>query len=57
MSGRLARLFGSTPGQRRARFAVLLAAIVAVPFAVAGLVSGAVGDGTDRLERLPAVVV
>lgn len=57
MSGRLARLFGSTPGQRRARFAVLLAAIVAVPFAVAGLVSGAVGDGTDRLERIPAVVV
>lgn len=57
MSTRLSRLFGSTPGQRRVRFGVLVAAVVAVPLAVAGLVSGAVGSGGDNLEQIPAVVV
>lgn len=57
MSTRLSRLFGSTPGQRRVRFGVLVAAVVAVPLAVAGLVSGAVGTGGDNLEQIPAVVV
>ncbi|HEY9365061.1 MAG TPA: YhgE/Pip family protein [Agromyces sp.] len=57
MSTRLSRLFGSTPGQRRVRFGVLVAAVVAVPLAVAGLVSGAVGNGGDNLEQIPAVVV
>ncbi|MFB9309365.1 putative membrane protein [Agromyces hippuratus] len=57
MSTRLSRLFGSTPAQRRVRFGVLVAAVVAVPLAVAGLVSGAVGSGGDNLEQIPAVVV
>lgn len=57
MSTRLSRLFGSTPGQRRVRFGVLVAAVIAVPLAVAGLVSGAVGNGGDNLEQIPAVVV
>ncbi|SIN71187.1 YhgE/Pip family protein [Agromyces cerinus] len=57
MSTRLSRLFGSTPAQRRVRYGVLLAAVVAVPLAVAGLVSGAVGNGGDNLEQIPAVVV
>lgn len=57
MSTRLSRLFGSTPGQRRVRFGVLVAAVIAVPLAVAGLVSGAVGSGGDNLEQIPAVVV
>ncbi|WP_139416801.1 YhgE/Pip family protein [Agromyces laixinhei] len=57
MSTRLSRLFGSTPAQRRVRYGALLAAVVAVPLAVAGLVSGAVGGGGDNLEQIPAVVV
>ncbi|GAA2462488.1 YhgE/Pip family protein [Agromyces soli] len=57
MSGRLSRLFGTTPAQRRLRYGVLLAAVVAVPLAVAGLVSGAVAGGNDQLEQIPAIVV
>lgn len=57
MSTRLSRLFGSTPAQRRARFGVLIAAVIAVPLAVAGLVSGALGGATDNLAEIPAVVV
>ena len=41
MSTRLSRLFGSTPAERRVRYGVLVAAVIAVPLAVAGLVSGA----------------
>ncbi|GGR22867.1 membrane protein [Agromyces mediolanus] len=36
---------------------MLLAAVVAVPLAVAGLVSGAVAGGNDQLEQIPAIVV
>ncbi|WP_022890524.1 YhgE/Pip domain-containing protein [Agromyces italicus] len=57
MSTRLSRLFGSTPAQRRTRFGVLVAAVIAVPLAVAGLVSGALGGATDNLAEIPAVVV
>jgi len=57
MSGRLSRLFGTTPAQRRLRYGVLLAAVVAVPLAVAGLVSGAVAGGNEQLEQIPAIVV
>lgn len=57
MSTRLSRLFGSTPAQRRTRFGVLVAAVIAVPLAVAGLVSGALGGATENLEQIPAVVV
>ncbi|MRG58836.1 YhgE/Pip domain-containing protein [Agromyces sp. CFH 90414] len=57
MSSRLQALFGSTPKQRRLRFGALLATVVVVPLAVAGLVSGALGGAADRLETIPAVVV
>jgi len=57
MSSRLARLFGSTPAQRRVRYGVLVGAVIAVPLAVAGLVSGALGDTGENLEQIPAVVV
>lgn len=57
MSTRLSRLFGSTPAQRRVRYGVLVAAVIAVPLAVAGLVSGALGGAGDKLESVPAVVV
>lgn len=57
MSTRLSRLFGSTPAQRRTRLGVLVAAVIAVPLAVAGLVSGALGGATDNLAEIPAVVV
>ncbi|WP_350349587.1 YhgE/Pip family protein [Agromyces sp. G08B096] len=57
MSTRLDALLGSTPRQRRLRFGGLLAAVLVVPLAVAGLVSGALGGAADRLESIPAVVV
>ncbi|MFK4728242.1 YhgE/Pip family protein [Agromyces mediolanus] len=57
MSGRLSRLFGTTPAQRRLRYGVLLAAVIAVPLAVAGVVSGAVAGGNDQLQQIPAIVV
>lgn len=57
MSTRLSRLFGSTPVQRRVRYGVLVAAVIAVPLAVSGLVSGALGTAGDNLEHIPAVVV
>ncbi|HEY6800733.1 MAG TPA: YhgE/Pip family protein [Agromyces sp.] len=57
MSSRLARLFGSTPGQRRARYGALVATVIAVPLAVAGLVSGAFAGADDNIEAIPAVVV
>jgi putative membrane protein len=57
MTTRLQSLFGRTPRQRRARFAALLAAVILVPLAVAGLMSGALGGAADRLETIPAVVV
>ncbi|WP_082589992.1 YhgE/Pip family protein [Agromyces sp. Soil535] len=57
MSTRLSRLFGSTPAQRRTRYGLLVAAVIAVPLAVAGLVSGAFAGATDNVETIPAVVV
>ncbi|MDR5699063.1 YhgE/Pip domain-containing protein [Agromyces aerolatus] len=57
MSTRLQSLLGRTTRQRRTRFAVLLAAVMLVPLAVAGLVSAALGGAGDRLETIPAVVV
>ncbi|GAA4370820.1 YhgE/Pip family protein [Agromyces bauzanensis] len=57
MSGKLSRLFGSTPVQRRVRYGVLVAAVVAVPLAVAGLVSGAFAGADDNMKAIPAVVV
>ena len=57
MSTRLSRLFGSSPAQRRTRHGVLIAAVIAVPLAIAGLISGAFGGAGDNLESIPAVVV
>jgi len=57
MSSRLARLFGSTPAQRRVRYGALVATVIAVPLAVAGLVSGAFVGADDNIEAIPAVVV
>ena len=57
MSTRLSRLFGSTPAERRVRYGVLVAAVIAVPLAVAGLVSGAFAGADDNIESIPAVVV
>ncbi|WP_136708020.1 YhgE/Pip family protein [Agromyces sp. H66] len=57
MSTKLSRLFGSTPSQRRVRYGILVAAVVAVPLAVAGLVSGAFVGADDNMESIPAVVV
>ncbi|HET6673070.1 MAG TPA: YhgE/Pip domain-containing protein [Agromyces sp.] len=57
MSARLARLFGSTPAQRRTRYGALIATVIAVPLAVAGLVSGAFAGAEDNVEAIPAVVV
>lgn len=57
MSTRLQALLGATAKQRRLRAGVLLAAVIAVPLAVAGLVSGALGGADDRLESIPAIVV
>lgn len=56
-STRLSRLFGSTPAQRRLRYGALIGAVVAVPLAVAGLVSGAFAGADDNMEAIPAVVV
>lgn len=57
MSTRLQSLLGTTARQRRLRFGALLAAVIVVPLAVAGLVSGALGGAADRLETIPAIVV
>ncbi|WP_127793779.1 YhgE/Pip domain-containing protein [Agromyces sp. LHK192] len=57
MSTRLQSLLGSTPKQRRIRFGVLLATVLVVPLAVAGLFSGALGGAADRIDAIPAVVV
>lgn len=57
MTNRITRFLGRTAGQRRVRFGALLAAVLLVPLAVAGLVSGAVGGSDDRLEQIPALVV
>lgn len=57
MSARLSRLFGSTPAQRRTRYGALIATVIAVPLAVAGLVSGAFAGAENNVEAIPAVVV
>lgn len=57
MSTRLSRLLGSTPAERRARRGMLVAAVIAVPLVVAGLVSGAFAGADDTLETIPAIVV
>ncbi len=57
MSTRLSRLLGATPTERRVRSGALVAAVITVPLAVAGLVSGAFADANDDFETIPAIVV
>ncbi|MDQ2660940.1 MAG: YhgE/Pip family protein, partial [Actinomycetota bacterium] len=57
MNPRLARLFGTTPAQRRTRYGALIATVIAVPLAIAGLVSGAFAGAENNVEAIPAVVV
>ncbi|TFD77725.1 YhgE/Pip family protein [Cryobacterium fucosi] len=57
MSTRLERLFSRTPGQRRWAFGSLLAGLIVVPLAVAGLFAGALASADQRVDTLPALVV
>lgn len=57
MNTRLERLFSRTPGQRRWTFGALLAGLIVVPLAVAGLFAGALASADQRTDTLPALVV
>ncbi|MET0854334.1 MAG: YhgE/Pip domain-containing protein [Microterricola sp.] len=57
MSARLEKLFRRTPGQRRTRIALMLAGVIVVPLAIAGLVSGALASADQRIDTVPAIVV
>jgi putative membrane protein len=57
MSARLEKLFRRTPGQRRTRLAAMLAGVIVVPLAIAGLVSGALASADQRIDTVPAIVV
>lgn len=57
MNSRLERLFGTSRGQRRTRFGILIAGVIVVPLAVAGLVAGALGNAEARVDKIPAIVV
>ena len=57
MSTRLERLFSRTPGQRRWTFGAVLAGLILVPLAVAGVFAGALATADQRLDTLPAIVV
>ncbi|QTX04344.1 YhgE/Pip family protein [Agromyces archimandritae] len=57
MTSRLDRfLFRSARG-RRTRAGIVLAAVIAVPLVVAGLVAAAFGGADEGIERIPALVV
>lgn len=51
------RLFRRTPGQRRRGLALMLAGVIIVPLAIAGLVSGALASADQRIDAVPAIVV
>ncbi|MBC7442095.1 MAG: YhgE/Pip domain-containing protein [Ramlibacter sp.] len=57
MSTRLEKLFSRTPGQRRWTSGALLAGLIVVPLAVAGLFAGALATADQRVDTLPAIVV
>ena len=57
MSARLEKLFNDTRRQRRGAFAGVLAGLIVVPLAVAGLFSAALSTADERLDTLPAIVV
>lgn len=51
------RLFRRTPEQRRSAFALMIAGVIIVPLAIAGLVSGALASADQRIDSVPAIVV
>lgn len=57
MSTRLDRLFGRTRTQRRWRLGAVIAGVMLVPLAVAGLVTGGLANANDRLDTVPAIIV
>ncbi|QEO15664.1 YhgE/Pip domain-containing protein [Agromyces intestinalis] len=57
MSTRLQALLGTGVRRRRTRAAALLATVLVVPLAVAGIIAGALGGADDRLDAIPAIVV
>ncbi|TFC54792.1 YhgE/Pip domain-containing protein [Cryobacterium sp. TMT2-15-1] len=57
MSTRLEKLFSRTPGQRRWALGALMAGLIVVPLAVAGLFAGALATADQRVDTLPAIVV
>jgi YhgE/Pip-like protein len=57
MNTTLERLFSRTRGQRRWTFGALLAGLIIVPVAVAGLFAGALASAGQRTDTLPALVV
>jgi YhgE/Pip-like protein len=57
MSTRLEKLFSRTPRQHRALGTSLLAGLVIVPLAIAGLFAGALATADKRVDTIPAIVV
>lgn len=57
MSAALDKVFSRTPRQRRLTVAALVAVVVAVPLAVAGLFTAALASADDRVDTIPAIVV
>lgn len=51
------RLFRRTPGERRRGLALMLAGVIVVPLAIAGLVAGALASADQRIDAVPAIVV
>ncbi|TDW31132.1 YhgE/Pip domain-containing protein [Cryobacterium psychrophilum] len=57
MSPQLERLFTRTPGQRRWVVRGLVAALIVVPLAVAGVFTAALTSASDRVDTIHAIVV
>jgi putative membrane protein len=57
MSTALDKLFSRTPRQRRLAVAALVAALVVVPLAVAGMFTAALASADERVDTIPAMVV
>ncbi|MEJ3405070.1 YhgE/Pip family protein [Rathayibacter sp. YIM 133350] len=57
MSTRLTRLFSRTPGQRRWRRGLMVAGVILVPLAVAGVVTGGLANADERVDTIPALIV
>lgn len=57
MNTPLTRLFSRTAAGRRRRYGALLAGVIVVPLAVAGVFAGAFGSADTRVDAIPAIVV